>query len=237
MNLMSFNNQDNSSEDKKDRDSGSVEYVAAPTTPEADGMVERELKMRLGGMEDWQAVKSYFDQPDQRLEQHNFYLDTASGRLAAGHALLRVRVEKSLDKERYLLVYKRGVDYQAGYFQAIEVEAEISRDIFVNLQRGDWDQVENLAPIKCLRIEGIDEPLFIIGEAENLRLRFLLKNGDYLELDRTSFSNGRTDYEIEVETMRPSQVMTMLTQLKNVLGLNMVEQTSTKYERFLETLK
>lgn len=192
--------------------------------------MERELKFRLAGEADWRRLEAVLGPPSARLEQVNTYLDTPGREVAAGRAMLRLRSEDG----RKAMTYKRGVRVEGGYFEARETESALGEEEWSRLGAGDLAGLEDLPPLKALRADGVSGPLASCGEVRNLRQRFPLPTGDHLELDRTEFPNGRTDFEIEVETLQPEAVRALVEELAARAGVPLAIQEQTKYERFLE---
>lgn len=199
---------------------------------DADGKrtMERELKYRLGGMHDWLAIKEQLGEASERLDQVNYYYDTADDDIAALKALLRVRCQNGTT----MITYKRSISIKDGYYQAVELESYVSYDLLKDFKKGDWSSVEKLQPIQQIRADGVVAPLLYKGEIRTLRLRYHLPSGNILELDRVSFQDGLTDYEIEVETARPAQAIQIIEELLTKANIVICPQPQTKYERFLK---
>ncbi|MGI5845395.1 MAG: CYTH domain-containing protein [Candidatus Xenobium sp.] len=194
--------------------------------------IECELKMRLPGGQAARRLGTVLGVPLATLEQVNLYLETTDGQVASGRSMVRLRREEG----RWTLTYKRGLQVQAGYFEAREVEALLGASPEAEWSEADLPGLESLAPLRALRADGVLGELSVSGEVYNLRARYRLSNGDILELDRTRFPGGREDWEVEVETRRPEEVRALLTDLFDRAGVALEEQRQTKYERFLEAI-
>lgn len=195
--------------------------------------VERELKMRLEGAEAAQRLGMALGLPFETVQQVNLYLETTDHQVASGRSMVRLRCEEG----RWILTYKRGLQVQAGYFEAREVEAVLCANPEAGWSQADLPGLETLAPLRALRADGVVGDLSVSGEVHNLRARYRLSNGDILELDRTRFPGGREDWEVEVETPRPEEVRALLAGLADQAGVALEEQRQTKYERFLEAIQ
>jgi uncharacterized protein YjbK len=195
--------------------------------------VERELKMRLQGAQAARRLGTVLGVPLATIDQVNLYLETADRQVASGRRMVRLRREGG----RWILTYKRGLQVQAGYFEAREVEAVLCAGPEADWSQADLPALEQLAPLQALRADGVAGNLSICGEVHNLRARYRLSNGDILELDRTRFPGGREDWEVEVETRRPEEVRALLAGLSDQAGVALEEQRQTKYERFLEAIQ
>lgn len=192
--------------------------------------MERELKFRLRGEEDWRAVQRLLGEPAARLEQENVYLDTAEGSVESRREMVRLRREGGAR----VLTYKQGVRVEDGYFEAREFEAPVTAEQWRLLLEGSEEALEGLAPLRELRAAVGRGALRSTGRVRNLRLCYPLSQGEKLELDRTEFPGGRVDFEIEVETSDPERVRLELHGLAARAGFPLEVQTRTKYERFLE---
>lgn len=194
--------------------------------------IECELKMRLPGEQAARRLGTVLGAPLATVEQVNLYLETADGQVASGPSMVRLRREEG----RWTLTYKRGLQVQAGYFEAREVEALLDASPEAEWSEADLPGLESLAPLRALRADGVPGELSVLGEVYNLRASYRLSNGDILELDRTRFPGGREDWEVEVETRRPEEVRALLADLFDRVGVALEEQRQTKYERFLEAI-
>ncbi|HXE72503.1 MAG TPA: CYTH domain-containing protein [Candidatus Nitrosotenuis sp.] len=194
---------------------------------------ERELKYRLAGPADYQALLTELGRPCAQALQVNVYFEAPDGRIEAARSVLRLRCEG----EARLLTYKRGLSQEEGYFQAREVEEEVDPATAERLLAGDLSEdLWALSPLAALARDLGRCPLHVRGRTENLRLRFPLPGGDFLELDRTVFPGGQVEFEVEVETRQPDQVRAWLEGLWARTGVVVEPQTRTKYERFLASL-
>lgn len=195
--------------------------------------MEREIKLKLDGMGEWEALRNYFGKHEERLDQVNFYFDTAGKDLEKLKAMLRVRQENG---KHFRMAFKRNIRIKGGYFQNEEVETDIDSNLFANMRLCDSLQIEELEPIRCIRRLEIVDPLLLIGKLANLRFRYFLPNGCCVELDRITLPNGNVEYELEAETENPGEVRAIIDQIFQRLGIKVVPQTQTKYERFLSAL-
>ncbi len=189
--------------------------------------MEREVKLRLADEASWQRLQAVLGDPSASLDQVNLYLDTPSLEVAGRRGMLRLRRQDGT----WSLTWKRGLRMEQGYFEALEVECPLDEAAG---QCPDLAALEHLPPVRSLRADGVAGPLALQGEVRNLRQRYPLTDGSVLELDRTTFPGGRVDFEVEVETMHPEQVTSLLEDLARRAGVVLQAQDRTKYERFLE---
>lgn len=197
----------------------------------APGRLERELKYRLRGEEDWRSLQAGLGPPLRAVTQVNHYLEAPDGRLGRASALLRVRLEGDGDR---VLTFKKGERVQAGYFEAVEVDAQVSLSEQEALWGGSLeDALWSLSPLRAFEEDLGRAPLSLLGTIENLRLSFPLPSGGLLELDRTRFPDGSVDHEVEIETCEPELARGWFEALAGRLGIAAEPQLETKFERFL----
>lgn len=193
-------------------------------------MQEQELKYRLEEKDYQRILKEGAEiEPGWiRQEQANYYWETLDLRIAFAKAMLRLREENG----RWEWTLKVSRRFEKGYLEGIEhnvaIEAEPD-DPRVFLEGGEdpisvWLRQKKIAPSQ----------LVLVGTMENLRLLHGgWLEGHNLELDRTTFAQGRTDFELEIETSEPDKIRLWV---ESQLG-HLVTQTKTKYRRFLDSLR
>lgn len=189
--------------------------------------IERELKYHLDEAR-YERLKTALGTPEHTKEQVNLYLDTPGRELCDAHGALRLRREG----DKRFLTYKRGKAQEGSFFELHEFEVEATPEQWSLLAGGKLPEGE-LEPIDRLKhdfphVNGV----VTLGEARNLRICYPLPTGDTAELDRTTFPNGRVDFELEVETENPAEVERHL----ESLGVPLTPQTKTKFRRFLDAI-
>ncbi|MBQ7503200.1 glycosyltransferase [bacterium] len=196
--------------------------------------VERELKFKLG-KEAWQRLRSLCGgKAEPRvLEQTNIYFDSYDAYFACRRSMLRLRRENG----RYFFVYKRGLNLQAGYFQAVEIEEEVGESAAAELRCGRIGELATTRVWRQAVEDGFRGELQAVGSVRNVRevwpiSVFGLDGGEKLELDHTEFADG-DEYELEIETVRPEYIKGKLSAELGLASPDCQEQKRTKYERFL----
>lgn len=192
--------------------------------------MERELKLKLPDRVAYDRLAEALGLEVRREHQVNCFLDTVNRDVQrSGKSVLRVREQEG----QSIVTFKLGRSQREGYFQAEEIESEVSAELAALLRRGELPvEALELAPFRRLvEVFGAQERLVPQGSMRNLRRVFPLIEQDEVELDETTFPDGSVDFEVEVETSQPGKVLQALA----VLGFGDLEpQEKTKYARFLE---
>lgn len=220
--------------------------------------VERELKLAVPTFDQYLALRRQAGAVRRAFWQQNLYFDSRSRQLAQIRSLLRIRrqgfiaagdVANCSDesqtaasmrrwcKERPAEVcrasYKRGTCLAQGYFQALEIEADLDDGLYQDALRGSLTWIETLdLGQERERLASLTE-LVTVGYTLNLRTVHQLSCQDVLELDCTVFPSGKVECEAEVETLHPDLARSCLEQLALANQVQLSNQQSTKYERFL----
>lgn len=194
--------------------------------------MERELKLQIEDSQGYQRLAQLLGQPQKRLEQVNTYLVNDRS-LQDRRSLLRVRRENA----QAILTCKLDGQEQDGYHQTQEYELEVDEDCAARLESAqpqdfDW----TLEPLQRFAERFGREGLRTQGKLSNLRHSFGLANGDVAELDWTTFPDGHSEYELEVETEDLSGLQEILRPLLERASLAWTPQSKSKYRRFLDCL-
>lgn len=191
---------------------------------------EQELKFRIVDLQDFTRALDFFGPATQVVRQVNHYFCAENESPSSGWTL-RLR-QKDSEFELTLKTNRRFVD---GFFEADEVNAAIEPQLARRLlESPHWEESTwGLAPLERLRSQFGVQRLRLLGSSENLRHRCSRRPWGVPELDVTSFPDGSVDYELEVETALPQEVLSDLKPLEAILQV----QDKTKYRRFLERLR
>ena len=200
--------------------------------------LEIEIKLRLDAFPDYLKLLGILGNPDSEHRQVNCFFDSEDHQLLADHWALRVRVE-----DRWGLITLKGTAAETSGIAVVreEMEERIDRAqalSLVNLQ-GDVLDVD-CQPIRTVKERYPGVSLAKLVMFDNLRLSKEFKIGDYmytLELDRTDFPDGSTDYELEIELEHTDQTPVVTNYLRRLFGtLNIPFETqeATKFARALE---
>ena len=195
---------------------------------------EQELKWIISHRQDWLKLQEALGKAERELRQKNVYLDTEDAYFAARRSMLRLREENG----RWLFVYKRGLSLENGYFSALEIEEEVSAEVALAISRGQLQAVDEGKVYQQIRQEGFEGTLHTAGEVVNIRRVWPIKaagleGAEKFELDCTSFDSGHTEYELELETLRGDILQEEVQTWAEGLGIKLIKQKATKYERFL----
>lgn len=192
--------------------------------------LEQELKYQIAGPAEFEKVLHFLGPATEVLEQCNHYFSDRPDRPSPDWSL-RVRQENEL----YELTFKLGKKQSEGYFESTEVECPIdSQQVEELLNQPVWSEtLWELPPLERLRREFGVTRLVLLGSLRNRRQVCPQAAGWKAELDTTSYPEGRTDYELEVETAEVAVVQQALEPISALL----TPQSKTKFRRFLETLQ
>ncbi|AMA71536.1 MULTISPECIES: CYTH domain-containing protein [Aneurinibacillus] len=194
---------------------------------------EQELKLMVT-KETYEKLLAYADPEKPLLQQTNYYFDTPDFYMGKNGVMLRVREENGT----WILCAKIKQKSQSSAISAIELETEISPDMFVK-GRGKPEILVNLLPP-----EG-QEAIYRLITPSELVLRGTLHNerrilhiiDDYtFELDRTFFPNGQEEYELEIEGMKDEAACQRVMQMLTKMGYSYSVNQKSKYQRLQEAI-
>lgn len=195
--------------------------------------VERELKFLIPNEAAYQNLKELLGAPQRTLRQVNYYLDSKDRQVARSRSMVRIRDENG----RAVLTYKRQLAHRSGYLECEEHEEEVPAGWVAELQQGHVpEELWIREPLRRLAQDLGSCGLGLVGTITNERGCYPLAGGEVAELDRTEFSDGGVDFELEVETERPEQVGQIVRELFQRAGAPLRPQPLTKYRRFLDRL-
>jgi len=167
---------------------------------------EIEIKLNLGAFTNYLKLIGFLGKIEHEENQINAFFDTEDHKLAKLGWALRVRVENS----RGLVTAKSIGTEKGAAFIRQEIEAEILRtEAFELLNlRTDIMQLQIL-PIECILEKAGQISVMKLVQFTNIRQKKLFKIGDenyILEIDKTEFSDGSVDYELELELSDDSRI-------------------------------
>jgi uncharacterized protein YjbK len=189
--------------------------------------MERELKVALPDRVSFERVLQVLGDPDETIDQVNYYFDTDGEFLRKNHATVRARKEKG----RILLTLKRGTQKSEGYFESEEIEDLLESGSF---NPESFDPYARDTRVSRVLIADYGRPsLTCLGSIENRRRVYGLGYGIKIELDETRFPGDHTEFEIECESEDESLAREKVSEIIRKAGVRALPQTKTKHQRFL----
>lgn len=199
--------------------------------------MEREIKIALESDADYRRLAAQLPEFRNERNQHNSYWDFADRRLTNAKVMLRLRVD---DERAWVTVKRRPQVSTEGYFQAPESEDSVDREEAQAVVHGET-VLEDLTSevLATLRQEFAlgdqnDDELEKWGFTDNVRRTYDLGQGWLAELDCTSYPDGSTDWEVEMEGDDPEEGQRLLAPFLD--GVAHRPQTLTKSARLQERL-
>ncbi|MFH1810157.1 MAG: CYTH domain-containing protein [Pseudomonadota bacterium] len=174
--------------------------------------------------------------PAAERPQHNLFVDTRDGALRAASLALRLRREPG----RGLITVKGPARRHGEVADRLEIECVVDAEQAQTL----WDEPDRMraldaAPIHHLGTLLESGPLLEVARFTNLRRSYPWSAADQslvLEVDRTLFTDGSEDFEVEVELQDAAlatPVTAALHALLDVIGVEHQAQPLSKLTRAL----
>lgn len=197
---------------------------------------EIEIKLDLQSFSNYLKLIGFLGRIDRETHQVNTFFDTEEGVLAENGWALRVRVEN----ERGLVTLKG--------MAAIKGAASLRRELESEITRGEANEIihlrSDLMKLDCPAIAYVRDrfgefALMRVIQFDNDRQckEFKIGDGNYLlEIDKTKFSDGSVDYELEVELPEigyREDVEDKLQKLLASLSIPYIKQPKSKLSRAL----
>jgi uncharacterized protein YjbK len=170
------------------------------------GHLEIEIKLNLESFADYLKLIGHLGHIEHEEHHLNGFFDSERRTLGADGWALRVRVEnerglvtvKSIPAERGLAVVRQEIEAEIGRGEAFEL---------LNLQKDILSMP--IMPVEFVREKYPDLSLAKLIQFENVRQKKLYRIGDQnylLEIDKTEYSDGSVDYELEIELQEPDRI-------------------------------
>lgn len=193
---------------------------------------ETELKYRLEARAEYEKLCGGLGDPVDAWEQINHYFQSEDGKIPGEEGVIRIRQEKG----KAVLTVKLGA-LENGLARAREYEQPWSgpADQMPPRSKALWRSRHEGLEIFQRRL-GRQFPLVWVGRMVNLRKLYRYGQSFCMEVDASRYPDGQEDYEVEVETEFPERDRALLEALLHDLGIGVVPQTETKYQRFLRHL-
>jgi len=201
---------------------------------------EIEIKLDLGSFTNYLKLLGFLGQIEHEELQQNGFFDSDDRKLARAGWALRVRVEKKRG-----LVTIKSIPVKPGLAVVRqEIETEIPRRDALDILSGGRDLMTlQVMPIEYIKDKIAKVKVGPLVKFDNLRQKKLFKIDDssyMLEIDKTEFSDGSSDYELELEmpdTSRVDTIAAALRRLLSQLGIPFVKQSESKFARALKRAK
>jgi uncharacterized protein YjbK len=212
---------------------------------------ERELKYRIPSRKDFLNLRDAPEWGSRQVprRQVNHYFDTRDLALAKAQVLLRVREETRAHagvtpgggepETAYRLTVKCGEEARRGYFDSLELEAELSEPVFRSALAEPASLLDlSLAPIAEIRRRFGRPALTFIGRLENERVeRTGIPGAPFaaFEVDRVDFAGGDEEYELEIEVEEGAAGVaeSWIESRVRGRGIRLEPESQTKLERLL----
>ena len=196
--------------------SGIAQLPEGGTLPEAthEGSLAREteLKLTLASAEHYELLLRALPPPCRVVSQRNLFLDTADLALSNRRWALRLRLERDerTASEAALLALKGPSHRLGGASHRVDVEHEVDPALWYRVQVNGHIDLAALTGPAAVHARTLLRPgasLLVRLSFENQRKvhRLLLAGVEReLVLDRTGFTSGEVDHEIELELALPA---------------------------------
>ncbi|MEW5797151.1 MAG: CYTH domain-containing protein [Candidatus Zixiibacteriota bacterium] len=198
--------------------------------------LEIEIKIQLESFTDYLKLLGYLGPIDREEHHLNAFFDSPERDLGRAGYVLRVR-----STDQYGSVTLKSFVSQA---DALAVRQEVTGEISSTEARAIIDgradlMALDIEPIATIRQQLPDLRPSLILQFRNERHIKRHRIGDHdlnLEIDRTEFADGSTEYELEVELDDRSHFDTVysgLERLFQLLAIPLIAQSKSKFERAL----
>ena len=201
-----------------------------------DKNLEIEIKLQLRSFTDYLKLVGFLGQIENEEHQLNGFFDTEDRQLAKAGWAFRVRAEN-----RRGLITIKSISKQAG--MAVirqEIEAEITRGAAMDVLNLHTDPLSlEIMPVQFIMRDFPKIQLAKLIQFNNTRQKKLFRIGDtnyLLELDKSEYSDGSVDYELEVELNDTKQIEVVEDHLRKLfgsLGIPFERQAESKFSRAL----
>ncbi|MBN1213170.1 MAG: CYTH domain-containing protein [candidate division Zixibacteria bacterium] len=202
--------------------------------------LEIEIKLQLESFPDYLKLIGFLGNIDYEDRHLNAFFDSEDRHLSSSGWVFRVRVEN----ERGLITVKDTGRQAGSAMVRQEIEAEISRAMAMDILNLRLEPLSiSVTPVEFIRREFPELKLAKLIQFNNVRQRKTCQLGDkdyVFEIDKTEFSDGSVDYEVEIELTDIHQIENVENDLRKLFGnLNIpyARQTESKLARALKKAK
>ncbi|MEM6732620.1 MAG: CYTH domain-containing protein [Myxococcota bacterium] len=205
---------------------------------------EVELKLVLDSLAEMERLREALGPRVTRLEQSNFYFDTADDALARHRWALRCRNEDG----RIILTLKGEGHHEDGFAVRVELERPLSDAAWVGIVRGEFDLASEIASLLAESEHSLPadvdlQTLETIGSISNVRSVHRLPGQGaplMVDLDETEYPDFSLAYEVELEVPEDEDRKKAADRLRAVFeqaGVAWRPSETTKYARLRKLLE
>jgi len=202
--------------------------------------LEIEIKLQLESFPDYLKLIGFLGNIEYEDHHLSAFFDSEDWYLSRSGWVFRVRVEN----ERGLITIKDTGQQTGSAMVRQEIEAEISRSTAMDILNLRLEPLSiSVTPVEFIRKEFPRVKLAKLIQFNNVRQRKTCQLGDkdyVFEIDKTEFSDGSVDYEVEIELTDIYQIENVENDLRKLFGnLNIpyARQTESKLARALKKAK
>ncbi len=202
--------------------------------------LEIEIKLKLESFTDYLKLIGYLGQIESEDHHINAFFDTEDRQLARAGWALRVRAEN----KRGLVTIKSIPTTEGAAVVRQEIEAEIPRGVaYEIIGLREELMAMSIMPVDFIKRQFPELNLAKLIQFENVRQKKLFRIGGdnyLLEVDKTMYTDGSVDYELEVELHDMDRIETVedhLRKLFHSLDIPFEHQTESKFARALKRAK
>ena len=199
---------------------------------------EIEIKLALESFPDYLKLIGFMGQLDGEDRQHNYFFDTKDRKLSANDWALRIRTVSNGGR----LTLKSRTSTEGIAATRKEIETDIPKTTAENIivSPDSLFEIENSIVTYLKESLKLTSGLSMLLKFENFRQKKNIKLGDYFyafELDTTKYSDGSTEYELEIELEDTTKLDIVTDHLHKIFASLQIEfkiQTESKFARALK---
>lgn len=201
--------------------------------------LEIEIKLQLQSFAEYLKLLGFVGNAEREEQNDNCFFDSADNQLARAGYAYRVR----LRPDSALVTVKGMPSSDGAAVIREEIEESISRSVAQAIQREERDCLDvDIVPADFVRKTCPGIKMKKLVEFVTLRKYVQFRLGDdrcLLQIDKSDYSDGSTDYELEVEVLGREQIPVTENCLKRLfdsLDIPLIRQTDSKLVRALNRI-
>lgn len=198
---------------------------------------EIEIKLVLKSFPDYLKLIGFLGRVEDEEHHTNAFYDTKDQHITKAGWALRVRVEN----KRGLVTMKSFPTKQGTAVIRKEIESEIEKSAAIDiLNERETITDLNITPIDFLKKNiKLADDLKLIVKFDNVRQKKQFRLGDYIytfEIDKTSYEDGTTDYELEIELDDIEHLEKVEDNLRKIFASLQIDYMHQKYSKLERAL-